>query len=235
MIRVRAASSLRRRRCAALVGVTVTAALWLAGTGTSSATVPTYTVSASTTAISQGQSVTFTSTAPGDTYAQVFVNYSQVGSGRLDSLLGAYTWDQYRYTNWYSACEAGTLSLRIYGITVDQTSEYFIGTLMWNQVIDGVPTVDDVTVDLLADPVCPNDTTTTTAGTGTTTLVGGTSGGDALLSGQSGRNITSTGSSSDVLAMLALVVFGAGVAVVMSVTRPTRLDLLSLLSAKPRR
>jgi hypothetical protein len=123
---------------------------------------PTYSLVASTTSIGPGESVTFTTDAPGDQYAQLMITAPEfVGGGGPDGapgpvlygpvsiVVGTVSWDDYSYLNWYT-CEGGRMAVVIYSGTVGSLP--FIGSLWYGQSIGGVAPIAEVFVDLEGDP-----------------------------------------------------------------------------------
>jgi hypothetical protein len=134
--------------------------------GSAIAIEPLYSVTASADEISPGETVSFSTDAPGDNYAQIFLDYvdgepSPVRRGTVAALTADLAWEEFRSTNWYNECTPGRIILRVYDVKEADTVNFFIGILMYDQVLEGVPADAEVPV-ILAAGECPSDTTSTT-------------------------------------------------------------------------
>jgi hypothetical protein len=131
-----------------------------------------YSVTASADEIAPGESVSFSTDAPGDNYAQLFLDYvdgkpSAVARGTVAALTADLTWEAYRSSNWYDECTPGRIILRVYDVKESDTINFFIGILKYDQVMEGVPADAEVPVILSAGE-CPTTTSPATTSPATT-------------------------------------------------------------------
>jgi LPXTG-motif cell wall-anchored protein len=158
----------------------------------------TYTIDASATSMGPGESIVFSTNAPADQYAQVFVTYidgslSQVAYGPASRIVGTIAWEDWVSTNWYT-CTGGTMAVVVYTTTVTEAGRDFTGSLFYGQTIGATAPDAEVRVEL--EPSTDPNRCGNTSGQVTTSTIANSSEGQATTStianGSEGQATTST-------------------------------------------